>query len=1145
MPFLTVAASIALSVAAVQGATVINLDATGAPLGPLDPWPNTGTISGDFNAAGSVYAFTPGEVVVVDGVKGVVIPASTSGSLGVAYDGPLAPDTMCGGASRTIEIWVWDPALQDEKTVVSWGHRGGGPDGSNCSYGHGLHPTWGFLGGWGYADIGCTNVPSIVVGSRWTYTAYTYDSASRVATIYQDGVEINKETYTTTPLVTWTNDNSGISLIPFRVARQTEANGTVSGSGLGTNVIAKIRISDSALSGAQIASQFNAEKGQFQLNDTDGDGLPDYWELRYALNLNSPADASLDADTDGSSNLQEFQRGTLPNNPDTDSDGVKDGAETKTGVFVGANNTGTDPLNRDSDADGLSDGVETGTGTFVSANNTGSDPNRKDTDADSWDDAGEVLLSSNPNLASSIPHAESWAAAVEVSLPKYWYRFEQTDPTQSATNSGSAEEWQGAYGPGIIAANLGIPSALPSLGKCIQFTGPAANNATTKFVDMAATAPQGDVPELVNLRSAPIDGKVTTVEYWFKTTQVGTHGNNSWQSPSIMARESPGDGDMYWGKINNVGEFGFSTSDNNDILTKRDMNKNVTDGNWHHLVMIKEWHLNSANISRMYIDGGPLQPGGAAFTKTLGAGTGVNYQDDDSVIRYLGFTQNGEQENVQYIGFLDEVVIYDRALTDSEVRLHSQAVLGADTDGDTMPDVYELNNGLNANSAADANTDLDSDGSSNLQEFRLGTNPQVADSDGDGLKDGVESNTGFWISATSTGTDPLNADSDGDGLKDGVETNTGTFANATNTGTSPLKRDSDGDGFTDNDEVVLGFNPTQSGSHPVLPPTYAAAVQADNPVHWLRFEETTTGGGVADLGSAGSLFSVSYGSGILDTDLGKASAYTNLGKALEFTGPAAANTTSKFIDFGQPLAELVNYREPDLSAMEDGKATTVEYWFKTTLTGSHGNNTWENPSLLGHESGGDGDMYWGNFNQDGDFIFSTSDLHDAHVTGGYATDGNWHHVVMTKIWYTNAPSITRLFMDGGAAYGGRTIETTTPAGLASGQDLDSPIQYLGYTQNGGLENSQYLGFVDEFAIYTNAFVEAQARVHYIAGGGQPHSPSSLQVQKSGNQVILTWQVGTLVEADSVNGTYATVTGASSPYTNSVTVAQKYFRLRLP
>ena len=40
--------------------------------------------------------------------------------------------------------------------------------------------------------------------------------------------------------------------------------------------------------------------------DTDGDGMPNWWELTYGLNPNSSADASGDADTDGLTNLQEY-----------------------------------------------------------------------------------------------------------------------------------------------------------------------------------------------------------------------------------------------------------------------------------------------------------------------------------------------------------------------------------------------------------------------------------------------------------------------------------------------------------------------------------------------------------------------------------------------------------------------------------------------------------------------------------------------------------------------------------------------------------------------------------------------------------------------------------------------------------------------
>jgi arylsulfatase A-like enzyme len=48
------------------------------------------------------------------------------------------------------------------------------------------------------------------------------------------------------------------------------------------------------------------------------------------------------------------------------------------------------------------------------------------------------------------------------------------------------------------------------------------------------------------------------------------------------------------------------------------------------------------------------------------------------------------------------------------------------------------------------------------------------DLDNDGLRDEVESNTGIYVSASDTGTNPALADSDGDSLPDGMELNLGT-----------------------------------------------------------------------------------------------------------------------------------------------------------------------------------------------------------------------------------------------------------------------------------------------------------------------------------------------------------------------------------
>ncbi len=46
--------------------------------------------------------------------------------------------------------------------------------------------------------------------------------------------------------------------------------------------------------------------------DSDQDGMPDFWESLHHLNPNDPSDAALDMDVDGISNLEEFLAGTNP-----------------------------------------------------------------------------------------------------------------------------------------------------------------------------------------------------------------------------------------------------------------------------------------------------------------------------------------------------------------------------------------------------------------------------------------------------------------------------------------------------------------------------------------------------------------------------------------------------------------------------------------------------------------------------------------------------------------------------------------------------------------------------------------------------------------------------------------------------------------
>lgn len=119
-----------------------------------------------------------------------------------------------------------------------------------------------------------------------------------------------------------------------------------------------------------------------------------------------------------------------------------------------------------------------------------------------------------------------------------------------------------------------------------------------------------------------------------------------------------------------------------------------------------------------------------------------------------------------------------------------------DADSDGIPNYIELNFGTNANA-----DDTDGDGLKDGLEFNvLGTNPKLADTDGDGLSDGAEVNTHH--------TNPLAADTDLDGLNDNEEINTYS--------TNPLVTDSDNDDYPDGVEVAKGTDPANAASFPLL-----------------------------------------------------------------------------------------------------------------------------------------------------------------------------------------------------------------------------------------------------------------------------------------------------------------------------------------
>jgi len=416
-------------------------------------------------------------------------------------------------------------------------------------------------------------------------------------------------------------------------------------------------------------------------DDTDNDNMSDRFEMVHGFNPFDAADAALDPDGDGLTNGQEAPAGAHPYKPDSDYDGIDDGADAQPGVpaysqaVIAPNPAGT--VNRYGGYD-----VPTFTYTF-------------ETGRVYW-----VTSYRNYHAYRSYLRFDLSSLPASADIRGLTLRFKATGSPEEPT--------------GLTLVNLGALDPMVAGGAEAVF-----RHMDTASISQAASTLyplNSDREEAVKLHTA-FEGDLAArlaAGNW----AIGLYGLQS----SYEAR---------WADLADLElivnyERGPLLSDYSSMTVAGTFNGwNQAAANMR-LVDDYVWQLDTEFD---LVDGAEFK---FAANGTWDINWGESNQSDfDEPM--TAYAEQGFHPNIRANGLLDGQ--YRFTFDERSLLYTFERLAQVDSDGDGLPDYWEIRNGLDPHNYLDAMLDADGDGLINGEEYVAGTHAQRADTDFDGTND--------------------------------------------------------------------------------------------------------------------------------------------------------------------------------------------------------------------------------------------------------------------------------------------------------------------------------------------------------------------------------------------------------------------------